>query len=70
MSLPQSTHYPHIHTHTHTTPPPHTQEILESITIKNLDTGEVMPLSAAEDRIPRGNQWNPLSEHLIRRSNE
>ncbi|XP_064394517.1 WD repeat-containing protein 44-like isoform X2 [Halichondria panicea] len=45
-------------------------EILESITIKNLDTGEVMPLSAAEDRIPRGNQWNPLSEHLIRRSNE
>jgi hypothetical protein len=46
------------------------QAILESTMIKNLDTGEVMPLSAAEERIPRGHGWSPLSEHLLRRTNQ
>lgn len=35
--------------------------------ITNLDTGEAFPLSAAEEKIPRGWGWSPLSEHLIRR---
>lgn len=38
--------------------------------VKNLDTGEVIPLSAAEERIPQGHGWSPLSEHLIRRTKE
>ena len=37
--------------------------------VKNLDTGELIPLSAAEERIPRG--WsNPLAEHLKQRTSE
>ena len=36
--------------------------------VKNLDTGEMIPLSAAEERIPRGHGWSPLSEHLMRRT--
>ena len=41
-----------------------------STMVKNLDTGEVIPLSAAEERIPQGHGWSPLSEHLIRRTKE
>ena len=36
--------------------------------VKNLDTGEVIPLSAAEERIPQGHGWSPLSEHLMLRT--
>lgn len=46
------------------------QAILESTMVTNLDTGEVIPLSAAEERIPQGHGWSPLSEHLIRRAKE
>lgn len=38
--------------------------------VTNLDTGEVIPLSAAEERIPKGHGWSPLSEHLLRRTKE
>lgn len=56
--------------------PPHSgaetveNQILESTMIKNLDTGEVMPLSVADERIPRGLGVSPLAEHLMRRTNE
>ena len=46
------------------------QAILESTMVTNLDTGEVIPLSAAEERIPQGHVWSPLSEHLRRRTRE
>ena len=46
------------------------QAILASTMVTNLDTGEVIPLSAAEERIPQGHGWSPLSEHLLRRTNE
>lgn len=38
--------------------------------VTNLDTGEVIPLSAAEEKIPQGHGWSPLSEHLLRRTKE
>ena len=38
--------------------------------VTNLDTGEVIPLSAAEEKIPQGHGWSPLSEHLLQRTKE
>lgn len=43
-------------------------EILEQVTVLNLDTGETIPLSLAEDRLPQG--INPLSLHLMRLTSE
>ncbi|XP_076338812.1 WD repeat-containing protein 44 [Tachypleus tridentatus] len=39
-------------------------EILEQITVTNLDTGERVPLSLAEERLPKC--VNPLSLHIMR----
>lgn len=39
-------------------------EILEQVTVLNLDTGEFVPLSLAEDRLPKC--VNPLSLHIMR----
>lgn len=36
--------------------------------VLNLDTGEKIPLSLAEDRLPRG--LNPLSLHIMRLTSE
>ena len=44
------------------------KEILESVTILNLDTGEALPLSVAEDTIPNG--INPLDLHIMHRTME
>eukprot|EP00118_Oscarella_pearsei_P010552 m.65468 g.65468 ORF g.65468 m.65468 type:complete len:244 (+) comp35319_c0_seq15:764-1495(+) len=44
------------------------QEILEQVSVKNLDTGETMSLSVAEERIPKG--ANPLSLHIMRLTSE
>jgi hypothetical protein len=43
-------------------------EILEQVSVLNLDTGEKIPLSLAEDKIPRC--MNPLSLHIMRRTKE
>lgn len=43
-------------------------EILEQVMVLNLDTGEAIPLSLAEDRLPRG--INPLSLHIMRLTSE
>ena len=42
------------------------QHMLEQFMVKNLDTGEQFPLSAAEERIPRG--INPIYSHCQERS--
>ncbi|EFX71967.1 hypothetical protein DAPPUDRAFT_201342 [Daphnia pulex] len=39
-------------------------EILEQVTVLNLDTGEQIPLSIAEDKLPQC--LNPLSLHIMR----
>ncbi|KAF4026695.1 hypothetical protein G4228_018914 [Cervus hanglu yarkandensis] len=44
------------------------QEILASVMIKNLDTGEEIPLSLAEEKLPTG--INPLTLHIMRRTKE
>ncbi|CAI9737026.1 repeat-containing 44 [Octopus vulgaris] len=44
------------------------QEILESVYITNLDTGQKVPLSVAEDELPRC--INPLDLHIIQRTHE
>ncbi|XP_076454073.1 WD repeat-containing protein 44-like isoform X2 [Babylonia areolata] len=44
------------------------EEILEQVTVRNLDTGEMLPLSAAEERLPKC--VNPLSLHIMRRTKE
>ncbi|XP_021361869.1 WD repeat-containing protein 44-like [Mizuhopecten yessoensis] len=44
------------------------KEILQSIRVLNLDTGESVPLSVAEEKIPKG--LNPLDLHLIKRTKE
>ncbi|RMC20479.1 hypothetical protein DUI87_01329 [Hirundo rustica rustica] len=44
------------------------QEILASVMIKNLDTGEEIPLSLAEEKLPAG--INPLTLHIMRRTKE
>lgn len=43
-------------------------EILEQITVLNLDTGERVPLSVAEDKLPQC--INPLSLHIMRLTSE
>ena len=44
------------------------QEILEQVFVLNLDTGETVPLSSAEEKIPKC--INPLSLHIMRRTKE
>ncbi|XP_013402472.1 WD repeat-containing protein 44 isoform X3 [Lingula anatina] len=44
------------------------KEILDSIIIRNLDTGESLPLSLAEEQLPQGT--NPLALHIMRRTKE
>jgi len=44
------------------------QEILALVMVKNLDTGEEIPLSQAEDKLPCG--INPLSLHIMQRTQE
>lgn len=43
-------------------------EILQQVTVLNLDTGEKIPLSVAEDKIPQC--INPLSLHIMRLTSE
>ncbi|CAG9865437.1 unnamed protein product [Phyllotreta striolata] len=43
-------------------------EILEQVTVLNLDTGERVPLSVAEDKLPQC--INPLSLHIMRITSE
>lgn len=43
-------------------------EILQQVTVLNLDTGERIPLSVAEDKIPQC--INPLSLHIMRLTSE
>ncbi|CAG7818596.1 unnamed protein product [Allacma fusca] len=43
-------------------------EILEQVTVLNLDTGERIPLSSAEEKIPKC--MNPLSLHIMRLTSE
>ncbi|EDO29055.1 predicted protein [Nematostella vectensis] len=43
-------------------------EILEQVLVKNLDTGESIPLSLAEERLPKGT--NPLALHIMRLTSE
>jgi WD40 repeat protein len=40
------------------------QEILDQVPVKNLDTGETMPLSSADEKLPQC--INPLSLHIMR----
>ncbi|XP_025834788.1 WD repeat-containing protein 44 isoform X2 [Agrilus planipennis] len=44
------------------------REILEQVTVLNLDTGERVPLSVAEEKLPQG--INPLSLHIMRLTSE
>jgi len=44
------------------------QEILEKVYVVNLDSGESLPLSSAEEKIPKC--VNPLSLHIMRRTKE
>ncbi|XP_059148415.1 WD repeat-containing protein 44-like isoform X2 [Physella acuta] len=44
------------------------EEILELVTLRNLDTGETIPLSTAEDKLPKC--VNPLALHIMRRTKE
>lgn len=44
------------------------QEILASVMIKNLDTGEEIPLIQAEEKLPAA--INPLTLHIMRRTKE
>ncbi|XP_029304753.1 WD repeat-containing protein 44 [Cottoperca gobio] len=44
------------------------EEILASVMIKNLDTGEEIPLIQAEEKLPAG--INPLTLHIMRRTKE
>ncbi|KAH9488606.1 WD repeat-containing protein 44 [Bulinus truncatus] len=44
------------------------EEILELVTLKNLDTGETIPLSVAEDKLPKC--VNPLALHIMKRTKE
>uniref|UniRef100_Q9R037 WD repeat-containing protein 44 n=1 Tax=Rattus norvegicus TaxID=10116 RepID=WDR44_RAT len=47
------------------------EEILASVMIKNLDTGEEIPLSLAEEKLPTGiNPLTPLTLHIMRRTKE
>ncbi|CAH1781737.1 unnamed protein product [Owenia fusiformis] len=44
------------------------KEILEAITVLNLDTGEIIPLSVAEEKLPQC--VNPMALHIMRRTKE
>ncbi|XP_078311174.1 WD repeat-containing protein 44-like isoform X3 [Crassostrea virginica] len=44
------------------------EEILESVLVLNLDTGEQVPLSTAEEKIPKC--INPLTLHIMKITNE
>jgi hypothetical protein len=44
------------------------QEILEAVVVRNLDTGETLPLSEAEKSLPSG--VNPLALHIMRLTTE
>ncbi|XP_071033572.1 WD repeat-containing protein 44 isoform X2 [Parasteatoda tepidariorum] len=44
------------------------EEILAQVTVRNLDTGEQIPLSQAEDHLPKC--LNPLSLHIMRLTSE
>ncbi|XP_078403077.1 WD repeat-containing protein 44 [Cetorhinus maximus] len=44
------------------------EEILASVMVKNLDTGEEIPLNMAEEKLPKG--LNPLTLHIMRRTKE
>ncbi|XP_019874908.2 WD repeat-containing protein 44 [Aethina tumida] len=59
-----------LHVRTHTDSGKHLSdfEILEQVTVLNLDTGERIPLSVAEDKLPQC--LNPLSLHLMRLTSE
>lgn len=41
---------------------------MASVMIKNLDTGEEIPLNQAEEKLPAG--INPLTLHIMRRTKE
>jgi WD40 repeat protein len=44
------------------------EEILDKVFVLNLDTGETLPLSSAEEKLPKC--INPLSLHIMRRTKE
>ncbi|VDP02128.1 unnamed protein product [Soboliphyme baturini] len=44
------------------------ETVLDTVMVKNLDTGEQIPLSLAEEKIPRG--INPLCLHIMRLTND
>jgi hypothetical protein len=44
------------------------QEILEQVHVVNLDSGDTVPLSLAEEKLPKC--INPLSLHIMRRTKE
>ncbi|XP_078472843.1 WD repeat-containing protein 44 isoform X2 [Lampetra planeri] len=44
------------------------EEILAMVIVKNLDTGEEIPLNQAEEKLPKGH--NPLALHIMRRTKE
>ncbi|CAH1183885.1 unnamed protein product [Phaedon cochleariae] len=58
----------HVRTHTNSGKQLSDLEILEQVTVLNLDTGERVPLSVAEDKIPQC--LNPLSLHIMRITSE
>lgn len=58
----------HVRTHTDSGKQLSDLEILEQVTVLNLDTGERVPLSVAEDKLPQC--LNPLSLHIMRLTSE
>lgn len=58
----------HVRTHTDSGKQLSDFEILEQIQVLNLDTGEKIPLSVAEDKLPKC--VNPLSLHIMRLTSE
>nr|CAI5843943.1 unnamed protein product [Callosobruchus analis] len=58
----------HVRTHTDSGKQLSDLEILEQVTVLNLDTGERVPLSVAEDKLPQC--INPLSLHIMRLTSE
>ncbi|CAH0553276.1 unnamed protein product [Brassicogethes aeneus] len=58
----------HVRTHTDSGKQLSDLEILEQVTVLNLDTGERIPLSVAEDKLPQC--INPLSLHIMRLTSE
>ncbi|XP_074041562.1 WD repeat-containing protein 44 isoform X2 [Leptinotarsa decemlineata] len=58
----------HVRTHTDSGKQLSDLEILEQVTVLNLDTGERVPLSVAEDKLPQC--VNPLSLHIMRITSE